>query len=374
MKVVVHFGLPKTGTTSLQTALYSSRSVLRRMGALYPDGGAGRENHKVLVALFKPTERVSRDIRSLFQDDAHMHRAAAAEWDRIKKEVEHDRPKLLIISSEYFPFKGELEDFEKFAAMIWELSSDVDICVYFRESSVRYASHVQQSIKNGRPLFTPTLSTSIRTVPFVETAFGKPIIACNGERAKLVGGDIVADFLARFVTPLVGETGIVSMRLNESFSAEAMAVLDRFRRARYPEPISGPRPAMPDFFTLREIVTRLDAEIGEARSPRLKCDVVDLIRRQARELVWVRDRYGIGFDGVDYDRIDGTPYVFDPQETTIEDLFEVDPRRRDALQAAAMAEGLSAWRRLARLPRKWADLPRMVGLARERKISALSPR
>ncbi len=41
MKIVVHMGLTKTGTTSIQTSLHAARSALAAHSVLYPDGGRG---------------------------------------------------------------------------------------------------------------------------------------------------------------------------------------------------------------------------------------------------------------------------------------------------------------------------------------------
>ena len=50
MKLIFHIGLPKTGTTSLQSLLAASRGKLRSQGIIYPDFGIeGLENHHLLL-------------------------------------------------------------------------------------------------------------------------------------------------------------------------------------------------------------------------------------------------------------------------------------------------------------------------------------
>jgi hypothetical protein len=348
MKIVVHMGLHKTGTTSLQTALFAARDGLRARGVLYPDGGVSRESHKLLTAMFKPADLVSTDLRRQFDFDAvRMRRAASAMWDSVRDDVERLRPALLILSSEYFGLHPRREDYDIFVGRLAELSADVEPVIYFRETASHFGSNAQQNVKNGRWVGPVEGAKLERDAGLVEAAFGRPIVACAADRDHLVDGDIVADFLARFVTPVVGPVDVAPVRLNESISAEAMAVLDRFRKLRYPEPTE----RLPDFHSLRAILAKLEAAEGRAPGARLRPEAAAGVRRSALDMIWLRDRHGIVFSGVDYDAIDGQAFEIDPLRTAIEDLFEVDVERRDRLQAAALAEALSAWREVERMPK-----------------------
>ncbi len=196
----------------------------------------------------------------------------------------------------------------------------------------------------------------------LEAAFGRPIVVCNADRDRLVDGDILADFKSRFITPVVGDVAVAPVRLNESL-AEVLSILDRYRRLRYPTPAR----VMPDHFSLRMILSRLEAGAGRAAAPRLRPEFATAVRRATLDMLWLRDRYEIEFTGVDYAAIDGAPPLIDPMTATIEEIFEVDLDRRDALQASAMAEALEGWRSFGRMP----QLTRMVGTASGGLLSRL---
>lgn len=346
MKIILHMGLRKTGTTSLQNALFASRDKLRERGVLYPHGGASRENHRLLTALFKPADRIKREVQYLFDfDRARMQRAAIDMWETIRRDVQRTKPQLLVLSSEYFVTYPQSEDFDKLAAILSDLSADIEPVLYFREPAAHYASNVQQNVKKGDAIYPIDGSGLQRIVPWIESAFGRPIAACVADRDQLVSGDIVVDFLSRFVAPVVGAIDIPTVRLNESMSAEELAILDRFRKLRYSNDVG----LMPDLFSLRVIPRRLERRSGVPSSLKLKSDVVRAVRRDL-DLLWLRERYGLVFNGVDYAAVDGAPFKVDPAETTIEDLFEVDLHRRDALQAEALAEALGSWRLIERTP------------------------
>jgi hypothetical protein len=349
MKVVVHLGLNKTGTTALQTALHGARDVLIGRGALYPDGGPFKENHKLLNALFKPAERVDRSVRNEFADADKMTRAAEAMWAGIRKDVDAKRPNLLILSSEYFFQHPELADFERLRARLAEVADKIEPVLYVREFASHYGSAAQQDVKNARPL-GPLLGSQLSsTLPGLEQALGARVAIRPADRAQLDDGDTTSDFLARFVTPAIGPVDIPrGARLNESVSAETMAILDRFRKLRYPDASQ----KMPDFYSLRAILQGLEAgEAEKAPGARLRPEAAAALQRSAVDLPWLRDMYGVSFPGVDYAAIDGAPPPFEPAETDVETLFYVDAARRDRLHAAAMSQALAAWRNAARMPR-----------------------
>lgn len=365
MKIICHMGLPKTGTTSLQNAFFSAREKLLEHGVYYPDGGAARENHKLLTALYKPASEVTNGAKYLFDHNVErMQRAAASMWDTIRREVEQKKPKLLVLSSEFFFIFTTQPQFETFHRMMAELSDDITPVLYVREAAALYASSCQQHIKNGRSLEPFGLMRLESGMPLAEAAFGRRIEVCTTDRDKLVDGDVLADFLARFVTPVVGQVPISPVRLNESISAEVLAILDRYRKLQHPQPVHG---MMHDHFNLRQILARIEAKGARSPSPKLRPEFAKAVQRVSLDMLWLRDQYGIEFTGVDYGAIDGAQPEIDPTKASVEDLFEVDVERRDRLHAAAMAEALAGWRGLDRMPK----FARAVGAAGGGLISRL---
>lgn len=352
-------GLHKTGTTSMQSALFAARADLAERGVLYPDGGAGRENHKVLTALYRDPHRVPFSVRYLYgNDDSRMRRAAAEMLEAIRRDIARHRPKLLVLSSEFFFPDPQLEEQARFKALLGELSDDVQPIVYFREPAAHYGSSVQQSIKNGREVEFVEGGRFRSYAEVVEAAFGRKITACIADRDQLIGGDTLTDFATRFVAPVSGEVTLKAEPLNESISAESLAILHRYRRLRYPDIRVG---QMPDHYALRTILARIEASGARPPSPKLRPEVAQAVRRATTDVLWLRDSHGIVFNGVDYGSVDGQPVDFDPTLATVEDLFVVDAQRRDQLLGRAMAEMLPAWREVERMPKASRTVASITG-------------
>ncbi len=53
----------------------------------------------------------------------------------------------------------------------------------------------------------------------------------------------------------------------------------------------------------------------------------------ALDLLWLRDRYGLTFNGVDYEKIDGAAFDIDPKRTTVEDLVDSTAKRNASSKA-----------------------------------------
>lgn len=130
-RVVVHIGLPKTGTTYLQTLLWSHRDVLRSQGILLP----GRERRDHLLASM------------IVRDDEHVHRrgpGADQAWSIIREQV-GAHAGTAVISHEFFCSA----DTAQFARLVDDLApARVEIVITTREPLGLLTSSWQESLKN----------------------------------------------------------------------------------------------------------------------------------------------------------------------------------------------------------------------------------
>ena len=276
-----------------------------------------------------------------------------------------------MLSSEYFYDKPTAASQERFRDLLAGLSADIEICLYFREPAAQYLSGLQQALKNGARRPAPRPIRDRAKVEPIEGAFGRPVAARSFDRAHLLGGDIVRDFATRFLGgAAAGAAAAASVRLNETISAEAMAILDRYRSWRYP---AAGRESIGDSQRLIAMIAAIEAAAGRANKPRLKPQWAADIRRASSDLLWLRDRYGLGFAEVDYAAIDGRPIPAEAATAAIEEIVEVDAAWRDEILLGLVERGLRLerlgdmgrlgalparlWRRLGRLGGAWTSVP-----------------
>jgi hypothetical protein len=147
-RVYVHIGLPKTGTSYLQTIIWSNRDLLRERGVLVP--GAERRDH--LWA--------SRVVRQQQRPPGTPERQLTA-WDRIRAELAGSSGTGLV-SHEFFA----AADADQAIAMVDALApAEVHLVVTAREPLGLFAASWQESLKNGSTTPMPDYAARVSKRP-----------------------------------------------------------------------------------------------------------------------------------------------------------------------------------------------------------------
>jgi len=137
-RLVVHIGMPKSGTTAIQRFLRRQENV-----RMYPR--VPRVGHNGVIFLCR-----SQAIRS---NVGRRLGIAPSEWDSAARSfVEHltDSPQTITILSTEFLFQGPREeDIEAIDEALSAIFDRIEVVVYLRHQVDHYASHIAQAIKSG---------------------------------------------------------------------------------------------------------------------------------------------------------------------------------------------------------------------------------
>ncbi|MCT2541235.1 hypothetical protein [Sedimentimonas flavescens] len=363
MKLVIHVGPPKTGTTALQRALFGARTQLIEKGILYPDPKVRKAyNHGLLCSLFRAYTEAPRGMRK--HGEANYIRQGEGLSNEVRKQVKQRAPKLLILSSEWFARLYEANDPTKFMSFVESLGADsIDFVLYARRPSDFFLSASQQRLR-AASIFEPIYPWNLDKLiaGFEALASKHRVIVRPFDRKAMTGGSIMSDFAALYF-PEAAELMTVpqtSRQSNESFSPETMVILQDFRRAFFPD--------QEDVFNertrkLMRRLQKLDASDGNPRPallPEWKA-YLDYGHNGALEL---RDRYGISFSDFDYQRLERGEFATRPEMgSDVADVVRVDAER---LQRMIVSLEQSFWS-----PRRssagWLrDIAKRVGCAENR--------
>jgi hypothetical protein len=233
LDLYLHIGTEKTGTTAIQRFMADNRARLRDAGVLYPET-LGDGSQKALTVLGQDKD-VSRSLWRL------VGISSAAELDTLENNVRAGLElemragfSKIVLSSEHCSSRlreesevGRLRDF------LEPIFDRIRIVVYLRRQDDFLLSSYSTSVKTGHThlLSLPGPKGMHRRYDFDALlsrwakSFGRENIICRKyERASLVGGDILDDFM--------DATGIDAgggyrkpPNLNESLDADALEFL-----------------------------------------------------------------------------------------------------------------------------------------------------
>ncbi len=355
--------MPKAGSTALQQSLAASRDALGRRGILYPRAPIFADSQNFLIAgLEERRHALPRMIRAAY--DGRMDRIAPefAKWTAgMRSAVEASRPETLVLSSEWlFGLRGSSK-FDRLGRLLRDLGGSIAVVAYVRRPSDQYLSTVQQTLK-GSHAIRPATAIRYRTPLEGFARIADTIHVVRYDRDAFPGGDIVRHFLAAFVPDAVDLVPAGGAReANATISAEGMAILAGYRRVNHPRRRGR---FTPDTDRVIAAIREADRAVGGALRPRLLEPVRAAIDHGSEDVLWLRDAYGIVFDGIDYSRITPAPPAPDRKKKKdrpagIEAICEVDPERRQEMLMRilhALAAGTDA-----RPAARWGGLSRLLG-------------
>jgi hypothetical protein len=154
-RVFFHVGLPKTGTTYLQTVMWDNRAVLRSQGVLFP--GTSRRQH--LWASGVVREDPNLDRRSPLAQHA---------WDLLVREIA-DWPGTAVVSHEFFA-SATAEQVARATAALGD--AEVHVVVTARELLSLVTARWQEFVKNGSTVAIDDYPVSEEFDPLDEWGWG----------------------------------------------------------------------------------------------------------------------------------------------------------------------------------------------------------
>ncbi|MEP3334406.1 sulfotransferase domain-containing protein [Sedimentitalea sp.] len=150
MKLSLHIGTPKSGTTTIQRFLKHNRALLQENGVYVPQS-VGEGNHRRLAAMFLNDDTVDYFFRRLNLQDRAERIAAKHQWQSdLSTEIEAQRCSHVVMSSEHLQSRlHEPEAIRALSDYLQPRFSDIRIILYIRDPLDTAVSLYSTAVKSG---------------------------------------------------------------------------------------------------------------------------------------------------------------------------------------------------------------------------------
>jgi len=348
---LLHFGLHKTGSSSIQSFLSSCDLP----GVLYPDLGEVNQ---------------SRPLATAFRSDAaeyHLNRKAQLDQSTVTQRRNTTRSCLdkafaslgnrrMVLSAEDLSLFPE-EDLENFIGFVAQRAGEIKGLAYVRAVSSWLESLFQETLRNSshlppltryRPLYRTRLEkfdrllgpSNIELVPY--------------RRERLAGSCVVQDFARR----IGAETPANPPRANTGLSLPAVRLLAVYRKWQPFPPTTGPEMLRANKFLSEQLRTLEGPPLRFSR--RL---VKTFLHRTQEDIDWAEQRLGFSVsetsehDGA-IDRIENLLDLQRPELDWLAEKCGLATASLPASQPDSVARALHSLVQRAGTPRRWFQLGR----------------
>ncbi len=306
MRLILHIGSSKTGTTTVQQFFCRNQAALLADGFFYPMRSSHTPQHVLIPAGFVQKRNYSLPNNRFYMDNSNRFwRSFDSFWKKMLDDIEEYKPHTVILSAEtlFDDFSSISE--KSFSEFLGEYFSDVSIVAYIRSPSADYKSRIFQQIRTAKQIMPPHVRPIRQVIEYYEHEFPGNVHVYPFEKEQLLGGDILRDFLTKNTPELLHLIKATSTEFkNVSLSPVLLKALQKIRLEEQPEG------RLPKISTNALVVWATEAyekerpTAIESETIGLRDDINLFLQSSAIDYKWLREVYGVTFSDLDYSKIE----------------------------------------------------------------------
>ena len=280
-RVILHVGLGKTGTSTIQSTLADNRAALAALGVSYPGGEVA--HHDLLARIHQQGARHFWFLNRAMGPDAAVA-AADTQMDALTQAAQAGTP-VIVLSSEYFQ-NLKAPQFADLDAQVSALGYQLETLCFMREPVALTASRVGQAVKMGTFRIDDLLERSYQALAL--THLRSALSALGRDRVHLRKmEEAQATGLTRALLQVAGVAAPASLqdqRQNTGLTRAAIYFLDAVNAIDNAQ---------------RKLAQKMMPQAEAMAGPRfdLPPDIARRIAAEARpEQEWLQRRMGLSYD------------------------------------------------------------------------------
>jgi hypothetical protein len=237
-KVVVHIGVEKTGTTTIQSFMSNNRIALAKHGFLYPTA-PGDQNHVGLAILAADRPDMIYGLFSFLglPPDIDVDSYTRQMLIELQKEAATSECHTLVLSNEHLSSRLQSEvSLENLKRCLSHFADVIDVVIYLRRQDEAVLSEYSTLVKTGHTKGFTLKGSHMKKFDYAalldrwSAVFGKDRIKVRMfEPGAFEGGDLVSDLLSAIGCAQRPEFSAVSPQ-NVSLDAPCLEYLRRLNR------------------------------------------------------------------------------------------------------------------------------------------------
>ncbi len=292
MKIILHIGQHKTGSTSLQYTLSKNRRELSKFKILYPRLTKWGFAHHALAPLFIGPDRTGPYLlRKMGASDNLVMTRSNNAWELVKQQVDKARPDALVLSSEALFHATSGEKMQRLGKMLRDISNQVELVIYLRDPASHALASVSNQIQVHANYVWPGSRSRREVIESYQGMNCDRIHVIHYDDKVLYNSDVVDDFAHRFL-PKAVRLKKIKRRINPTLSAEAMSVMQQYVLSA--KSYDQSRMSMKQQL-FRKVLTKVDQNVEGYGKPQFLPNQRHTYLDGCMDLDWLKEQYSIDF-------------------------------------------------------------------------------
>lgn len=324
MQAIVHIGIPKSGSTSLQNALAFSSSLLKKNEVLYPMIRNMGNNHFFLGAILLGNPGYYRIYNEKY-NQVNFIKEKDKFLKSIDRQIQWSNPKTLILSAESLSPYPVCIKAKNLYDMLSKWTKDIKIVCYLRDPITLYMSTIQQQLKASCEFENP-YNFRLRYRESLENydqAFKGNVSVISFDISSFPKKSIYHNFIREFLPHIYPIVEKLKFEIhNKSPDIEVSKCLQDFRKVNYPYEN--------DKFNLStniyyKCLLEASGKISHHTSKSIKKEYEEIIlANNLEDIIWLKERYNIEFSNIDINKIKISKNNGHKKITSLSDVVDIN--------------------------------------------------